>query len=435
MSSHKAYTLMNKDTKLVDFYITGEDSLEECAITETYAQLPVWISDISTWIENRSAAKHRQHVQELLDQCGGRTLSGFIGLTHCLSLNDTLWVKSEEETVAWRDVSLYTNDFNEVISKLSFDGNGLCGIMMSTTSPELTTDGSFDKCWIKDTDTIRLIKAGSSGARNAGMEPYCEVLASAVYEELCGGIHYKLDRHHGRVVSSCNLFTSEQYGYKPAALYGLVGKSLTDLMSEYAKVGSEDIFRAMILADCVTVNSDRHFGNFGFLVDNDTFERVSINPVFDYNLALFPYADWCEGFTDMDAWISKRGPAVGRNYYLNAKTVMSTELRAKLINLKDLSLSVAPDDKFIKDRVEIVNSFKNTQIDRILGNHKQFDFTSLDSERKEMRSFAELIGVTYEDLCRMIVGVMPTLLSSRYMTIEDAARSYWEKYKELNNIE
>ena len=130
----------------------------------------------------------------------------------------------------------------------------------------------------------------------------------------------------------------------------------------------------MLIADAVCINTDRHYGNFGFLVDNDTFERVSMAPVFDFNLAMFPYADWQDGFSDMETWISERGPRIGTNYYEVAKALLTSEVRSELINLKDLDLVVETDDKFPTTRLRIVNEFKNVQIDKILGNKRQFNF-------------------------------------------------------------
>lgn len=370
------YCLMNKSAKLMKFRIDGQGAMEQCYVIEQYADLPMWFTNINAWIGNRSAAKHRKHIQDILDYTGGRTLSGFIALTHCLSLNDTLWIKSITEDITWDVVSLYSNDFDEVISKLSFDGNGLCGIKLSTTSPELTTDGAFDKCWIRDNGSIKLIKAGSTGASNAGREPYSEVLASQVYNRLCkDSIQYKLAKYDGRIISKCDLFTTESYGYKSAAVLGLIELTLPELLNEFSKFGGEDNFRRMIVADAVCINQDRHFGNFGFLVNNETFERVAMAPVFDYNLAMFPYADWYEGFPDMDKWIRERGPQIGTDYYETAKALMTPSIRSDLINLKDLVLEVNTDDKFDKNRLAIVNEFKNIQIDRLLGNHRQFDFT------------------------------------------------------------
>ncbi|GFI10984.1 hypothetical protein IMSAGC007_03456 [Lachnospiraceae bacterium] len=152
------------------------------------------------------------------------------------------------------------------------------------------------------------------------------------------------------------------------------GTPLPLLLKEYAKYGDEDLFRRMIAADAVTVNPDRHYGNFGFLICNDTFEKIKMAPVFDYNLAMAPYADWREGFLDMDGWIRKRGPVFGGSYYEAAKSMMTPGIRSELVHLKDLELEIPTDQKFTKERLEIMNRFKNIQIDRLLGGRRQFGF-------------------------------------------------------------
>ena len=83
---------------------------------------------------------------------------------------------------------------------------------MSTTSPELTTDGAYDTCWLNENDGIHLIKTGSEGARNTGLEPYGEILASQVFEKLSNSVKYSLRRFGGKVVSDCKLFTSQDFG-------------------------------------------------------------------------------------------------------------------------------------------------------------------------------------------------------------------------------
>lgn len=62
---------MNKDTKLMKFSIDGEGVMEQCSVIEQYTDLPIWLPDIDTWISKRSAAKHRKHVQSILDMMGG----------------------------------------------------------------------------------------------------------------------------------------------------------------------------------------------------------------------------------------------------------------------------------------------------------------------------------------------------------------------------
>ena len=367
------YTLINKETPLCDFIIEGQDELEICKITREHQPLPFWCQPLSTWVANRSSAKHRAHVEKILEMCGGKTKSGFIALTHCLSLTDTLWVKSDRESVTWKDVNLYENNFDEVVSKLSFDGNGLFGIQMSTTSPELTTDGAYDKCWLNEKDGIHLIKTGSEGARNTGLEPYGEVLASQVFEKLCKSVKYSLRKFDGHVVSDCKIFTSQEFGYKPISLFLKSGVKygLAETLEIYRDFGCEDDFRRMVVADCITLNCDRHFGNFGFMVNNDTFERTVLNPCFDFNMAFVPFAE--EGFDfggpelDFDQYLSRRGPVIGSDYVAPAKAILTPQIKKCVEEIRETQLKVPCDQKFTEHRLSQMNMIKNVQCDRILG--------------------------------------------------------------------
>lgn len=381
--SSAVYTLLNREISLCDFVIEGEGELELCKIIKKYNPLPFWCEDIDTWIINRSSAKHRSHVNRILEMCGGKTKKGFISLTHCLSLTDTLWVKSDAENSTWKDVNLYENDFDRVISRLSFDGNGLFGIQMSTTSPELTTDGAYDKCWLNETDGIHLIKTGSEGARNTGLEPYSEVLASQVFEKLCDSVKYTLRRYDGKVVSDCKLFTSQEFGYRPISMFYKDKLSLPKLLEIYREYNCEDAFRRMIVADCITMNSDRHFGNFGFLINNKTFERIGLNPCFDFNMAFVPFAE--EGIDfgisaldktiiNFDKYVLDHPPVIGSNYIDSARAVLTNEIRNCVEEIRETPLVLKCDKKFTEKRLEQINMIKNVQCERILGFNTAWKF-------------------------------------------------------------
>lgn len=365
------YTLINKETPLCDFIIEGQGELEICKITREHQPLPFWCQPLSTWVANRSSAKHRAHVEKILEMCGGKTKSGFIALTHCLSLTDTLWVKSDRESVTWKDVNLYENNFDEEVSKLSFDGNGLFEIQMSTTSPELTTDGAYDKCWLNEKDGIHLIKTGSEGARNTGLEPYGEVLASQVFEKLCNSVKYSLRKYDGHIVSDCKIFTSQEFGYRPISMFYKDKLTLPKLLEIYRDFGCEDDFRRMVVADCITLNCDRHFGNFGFMVNNDTFECTVLNPCFDFNMAFVPFAE--EGFDfgrpelDFDQYLSRRGPVIGSDYVAPAKAILTPQIKKCVEEIRETQLKVPCDQKFTEHRLSQMNMIKNVQCDRILG--------------------------------------------------------------------
>lgn len=373
--SNSMFLFMNKNRIICKFKIEMYGELEDCVIVEEIEKMPAHFPDMGMWISNRSAAKHREHIRKILKETGGETMTGFIRLTHCLSVNDTFWIKSENENVSWEDVNLYDNEFSEVISKLSFEGGGIYGEQFSTSSPELTTDGAYDKCWIRRNGSIVLIKVGSSGASNAGMEPYSEVLASQVFNRLIpdNSVVYALEKYHGKVVSVCELFTTQDICYYPYAAFMNGQGSVLNVLREYAKYDDEDTFRRMLVGDAITVNSDRHFKNFGWLCDTET-KRLRMAPVFDFNMAFSPYADARHGFDDYDAYLEECCPAIGTGYVATAKSMLTPAIRSDLINLKSLKLEIPCDDKFTTDRLYKINNIKDVMIDRILGRSAVFAF-------------------------------------------------------------
>ena len=99
------YCLMNKDKVLLTFACTsgalGSILLKEEACNVSAEELPIGFSSIHTWVEQRQAPKHREHIAELMRQCGCSRIDGFLKITHALSLNDTFWVKPIDSSFKW----------------------------------------------------------------------------------------------------------------------------------------------------------------------------------------------------------------------------------------------------------------------------------------------------------------------------------------------
>ena len=172
------YSLMNKNEIVATFTLEIKSGLVR--ITNVHAlRLPFWIKDVGNFITHRAAPRGREHIKELLVRSGCDNIKGFLDVTHALALTDTFWVKQADSNLSWEKVSLFCNPFNEVVAHTAFDG-GMYGDNLSTPSPEYSTDGTFAKCWIRENDQIKLLKRGSSGARNTGLEPYSEFYSSQV---------------------------------------------------------------------------------------------------------------------------------------------------------------------------------------------------------------------------------------------------------------
>ena len=182
------YLLMNKNSKLLLFSVRVDELFQQYSEEiERYVDntlLPPNFVSIQEWIDKRNYAKHKNHLRRWLKEWQLDTIQGFLDVTHALGLNDTLWVRNAGDNLSWEQVSLYTNDFTDVVSKTAFT-KGLQGLKLSSTSPEFTSEGSFEKCWIRDkAGQIQLYKKGTEGFVNAGLEPYSEFYASQLSASL-----------------------------------------------------------------------------------------------------------------------------------------------------------------------------------------------------------------------------------------------------------
>lgn len=362
------FYLLNKDVVLLKFKVAGQGILEDIEVVEEYVGTPFWIVDKASFIRNRRAPKKRENIAELLQNSGCDTILGYLNITHALSLIDTYWVKPVDSKLQWTDVSLFTHEFNEVIAKTAFEG-GLHGYDLETTSPEYGTDGTFAKCWVREEGQIKLMKRGSTGARNAGQEPYSEFYISQVAKALdLNYIDYSLRKHNDRICSVCNAFTSEELGYVPYSAVDIrSGAAIAPILKYYNSYGLEKRVRDMLVFDAVVLNEDRHKGNFGFLVNNDSGKILDMAPLFDHNIALLCYAEK-EDFEDIEFYLSQKGPRLGENFVKDARVLLDSDMRKKLINLKGFEFIKHPKYNLPDWKLEQLNKVVNRQIELILEN-------------------------------------------------------------------
>lgn len=360
------YYLMNKDTIIGSFKL--EKTLGESYATEVsiYGRVPVGFPGLNKWLYGRQAAKHRQHIKELMKVCGCDTIEGYIRVIHCTSINDTLWVKEVNEDVKWNKVSLYRNEFDDVIAKLAFEGVGIYGQQFSSTTPEFGTNGAYSKCITKTRDgKLVMYKRGTEGFANSGLEPYGEFLSSELYSIITDGrsVKYELTNLHGKTASKCEIFTNEKVGLVPySAVSDMPGLRALDFYKEF---GCEDLFRAMLVADAVCFNEDRHAGNHGILYDNDTMDLLRMAPIYDNNLSLLPYAMKSD-FEDIDSYLKEHNTRLGSDWVEVARNALTPHLRSILINLKGYEFKYDGCEKFPKERVKKLEWLVNRQIDGIL---------------------------------------------------------------------
>ena len=191
------YTLMLKDTELIDFSLETEDGtenglskkLERVHINKIYDNsemilpIPLFceLSDDSlmSWLMNRRVPPTRHNADKLLVSIGAsESLARFVAATLMLSLNDAYWTRPHGAAMRWQDVSLFSAPFDERISYTAFTGE-LKKIYASgrVVSPEFTTNGTLKKFWRRcDDGIIELVKGdalfGGDMSRSQAVNEY-----------------------------------------------------------------------------------------------------------------------------------------------------------------------------------------------------------------------------------------------------------------------
>ena len=303
------YHLKNKDKVVLEFSIKTEEyddiggknykyEVTNIAIKDaSYLPKTIDTSDLNnslkSWIENRKIPNNRRFVEKVigsytLDE--KRSLMDYIDVSFGLSLNDTFWITPADAGYKWKDYNLYDNKFDEALSLVAFSGmsHKVSGF---TSSPEYTTNGMLKKCWYREWSGIYLYKGSSEAYANGGKEAYAEFYMAQVAEVLgFEHIEYDLQKFHDELVSSCKIFTSQNEGYAPMGSFFKKNElTLENRNTKIAAIYGEDRLRDLLVFDALIYNTDRHLGNFGIIVDNDTGAPLRPAPIFDNGLSMMNF--------------------------------------------------------------------------------------------------------------------------------------------------
>ncbi len=341
------YKLKHFDTDLLTFSANPSSSDPEyqiLSINEEKKQLLPLTLEVSEkglerWIKNRSIPKNRAYVHNFLAKCGlslNRPMN-IISISKGLSLNDCYWIVEEQFEGSFSDYNLYDNRFSNILATIVFTGYGSSLRSSLMSSPEFTTNGMLPKCWRRIQGEIQLFKAGTSGAANAGYEPYSEYYACQVANALgIEAISYNLSKWKGHLCSTCKIFTSKKYAYVPIG-YIVTHGGMKAVREYYESLGPEFVMALdnMIVFDALICNTDRHYGNFGVLIDNETNKIVAPAPLFDHGNSLFNFAwadDW-DSDENLERYIATLQPCAYDDFMESAKKVLSAEHRKALHHL------------------------------------------------------------------------------------------------------
>ncbi|WP_244468907.1 hypothetical protein [Clostridium botulinum] len=267
------------------------------------------IGGLKDWFRSRVIPANRNHLEKLIESLDFKekpTALDYLKLNNGFSLNDSYWIKPLDSKdmypldLCWTKYNLYDNKFEESLGLITFFGNNtsLAGTVNTpkVSSPELTTQGVMNKAWRRIENKLLLYKRGNVGAANLDKEHFAEGISSEIGRLLkLNCIPYWTDTWHKQNCSVCDIFTTKNRGYLPVRYF------LESIEPNKKKWGFQNVtewipkefrqdFLDMIVFDYIIENRDRHLGNFGFIIDNNTQKILSFAPLFDQGYSLMSNA-------------------------------------------------------------------------------------------------------------------------------------------------
>lgn len=303
------YTLMNKNKKIIDFEYDEEEHII-INIERNYKKNEIYApfgliknnnidkNNFNKWWKNRQIPASRNGLKDVLHNSNIYDEDNFDLLdskAYCLSLSDQYWVKKINEDILWEDINFFDNEFSEDIGKLLFSDKET-SLNLNLNTPDMTSNGNYEKRWKIINGDRYLIKAGS---KIFNQEPYNELIATKLYERILNEdeyVKYDIVYDNNKAISICKNFITKNTELIPAwkineyfdfnqneNKYEHYIRCLKELNIKNANI----LIDKMIVCDYILANKDRHFNNFGVIRNVETLEFESVAPIFDNGCSLW----------------------------------------------------------------------------------------------------------------------------------------------------
>lgn len=247
------------------------------------------------WCASRVLTLDREYAKEILNSIGASQSAtdkdrAQVALSyHCLSLMDIYWTKESYERQDFTTLNLFQNHLASAFVDVSLRGKQMTIENSHLIADDLATQGCYPKAWIRREDGFYLMKDG-------GIEPVeQELLASKICRcFLLNQVKYEEEFYDGQKVSVSKIVTSLAYSIVPMEYFEVYCINHEIDKMQYLLNLDAYSYYMMNIMDYLIGNTDRHWGNWGLLVDNETNKPVRLYDLMDFNKAFQAY-DTVEG--------------------------------------------------------------------------------------------------------------------------------------------
>lgn len=328
---------------------------------------------LKKWLKSRSIPSKRMNMKEMTKKLNinMNNVQELLDYSKGLSLNDCYWICKKDEDIKFDDINLYDNSFSKEISLLAFNDKNIRNLLIDhhEYSPEFTTGGISPKCW-QIVNNKRVLYKGNYTQK---LELFSEFYASQIAEVLgFNHVSYNLEEFKDTIASTCPLFTSKNIGFVPIGYFikgesiGEVNELLKEMSNKNPQIYKD--FQNMILFDALIYNTVRHFGNFGFLVDNKTMKIKGLAPIFDNGASLFSnlnIGDFLEinSMTGLNNYArDKSNSYYGMSFEILVQNICSKDMINNLKKLNNFHFKRHSKFNLSENRLKILEEFIDRRI-------------------------------------------------------------------------
>ena len=328
-----------------------------------------------SWCASRLIPRDRTYAKEILNSIGAsqsvtdRERAQIALSYHCLSLLDVFWVKGEKENILFEDINLYTHSLSNALVDIALRGHQMAVTNAHLLANDLSTGGCYPKAWVRKDDGFYLYKDGGQDAVER------EVLASKICRCFdCHQVLYEQGMFENEPVSISKIMTSQRYSLVTYAAYDVYCTNHDwNTLDKILELDDHGYYMMNIL-DYLVGNTDRHWENWGLLVDNETNQPIRLHDLMDFNRAFRQY-DTLDGANCL---------TVGKRHLSQREAAVEAIQKIGVCQIYDMNKSIWD---VIYAEVDVLEYLKNCGI---LENRSKRVFSALFRRAFKLKSYVDV---------------------------------------------
>lgn len=300
----KYFDVMHKDRRVARIYESGKCTISYPSFMpynlylERGDDFDTRINNLNNfyyWCASRILTLDRKYAKEILNSIGAlqvytdRERAAIAISYRALSLMDVFWIKAKGDNKSFDEINLFNNSLSNAFVDVSLQGKDLTLenselLTSKDQARDIGTPGVAPKAWIRKDDTFYLLKDGEE------RDVAAEILASKILDCFnLNHVSYVESTFSNVPVSKCKIITSPTKSIVSVEYVGIYCLNHNKDKMQYILAKDSYSYYMMNIADYLIGNVDRHWGNWGFEVDNSNNKLGKLYPLMDFNKSFLSY--------------------------------------------------------------------------------------------------------------------------------------------------